>query len=139
MLSRTTFYALSLLLLCGGAASADIIYKPVNPSFGGDPFNTNHLQGLAGIQNMFKPESKSSTALSDSERFLNMLQSRLYSGLASQVADAIFGDNAQPSGVITFDDQTIAFNNDGTQIELVITDLNTGQVTTIVVPALSTN
>ena len=139
MFSRTTFYAASLVILCGSAASADIVYKPTNPSFGGDPFNTNHLQGLAGVQNLFKPESKSSTALSDSERFLNMLESRLYSGLASQVADAIFGDNAQQNGVITFDDQTIAFNNDGTQIELIITDLNTGQVTTIVVPALATN
>ena len=51
----------------------------------------------------------SSSQQSNSERFLSMLQSRLYSSLASQVAEAIFGENAQPSGTITFDDQTISF------------------------------
>jgi curli production assembly/transport component CsgF len=55
------------------------------------------------------------------------------------VADAIFGENAQDHGTITFDDQTISFTNDGEQITLVVTDLNTGQVTNIVIPALSTD
>jgi curli production assembly/transport component CsgF len=119
-------------------ASADLIYKPINPSFGGEPFNSSHLQGLAGSQNQFK-DSTTRKEQSSSERFLAMLQSRLYSSLASQVADAIFGENAQDSGTITFDDQTISFTNDGTQITLVITDLNTGQVTNIVIPTLVSN
>jgi curli production assembly/transport component CsgF len=119
-------------------AAADLIYKPINPSFGGEPFNSSHLQGLAGSQNQFK-DSTTRKEQSSSERFLAMLQSRLYSSLASQVADAIFGENAQDSGTITFDDQTISFTNDGTQITLVITDLNTGQVTNIVIPTLVSN
>ncbi len=138
LFSRTAFYATFMIALSSGV-SADIIYKPLNPSFGGDPFNSSHLQGLAGIQNEYKPQSGGSSSMTDSQRFLSMLQSRLYSGLASQVADAIFGENAKTNGVITFDDQTIAFSNDGSQIELTITDLNTGQVTTIVVPTLATN
>ncbi len=137
MFSKTMTLTL-LLLVCAASTRADIIYKPINPSFGGDPFNSNHLQGLAASQNQFKPESTNSKQ-SDSERFISMLESRLYSGLASQVAEAIFGDNAQPSGTITFDDQTIVFNNTGTSIELTITDLNTGEVTNIVIPTLVAN
>jgi curli production assembly/transport component CsgF len=129
------FYVSFLLIALSTPAMADMIYKPINPSFGGDSFNSSHLQGLAGSQNEYK-NSASSAQQSNSERFLNMLESRLYSSLASQVAEAIFGENAQPNGTITFDDQTISFVNDGTQITLNVTDLNTGQITTISIPVL---
>jgi curli production assembly/transport component CsgF len=131
------FIALSLCFFSSEHAAADLIYKPINPSFGGDAFNSNHLQGLANSQNSFA-QKKSSTTQSTTERFLSMLQSRLYSALASQVADAIFGDNAQPSGTLVFDDQQITFFNTGTEIQLTITDFGTGQVTNIVVPTLQT-
>jgi curli production assembly/transport component CsgF len=124
-----------LLIAFSTPATADLVYKPVNPSFGGDSFNSSHLQGLAATQNQFK-EGMSSSQQSNSERFLSMLQSRLYSSLASQVAEAIFGENAQPSGTITFDDQTITFSNDGTSITLDVLDSITGQVTQIIIPVL---
>jgi curli production assembly/transport component CsgF len=66
-----------------------------------------------------------------------MLQSRLYSSLASQVSEAIFGDNAQPNGTLVFDDQQITFINTGTEIHLTVTDFTTGQVTNIVIPTLN--
>ena len=117
-------------------ASADMIYKPINPSFGGDSFNSNHLQGLAASQNQHK-EKTASSSQTTSERFLSMLQSRLYSALASQVADAIFGPDAQQSGTLVFDNQQISFLNTGTEIHLTVTDSNTGEITTIVIPTLN--
>lgn len=137
MLHKGSISIVALGLLASPAL-ADIVYKPINPSFGGEPFNSSHLQGLAGTQNPFKKEGGGS-AQSSSERFLSMLQSRLYSALASQVSEAIFGENAQPSGTIRFDDQEITFNNSGDSIELTITDFSTGEVTTIVIPNLVTN
>jgi curli production assembly/transport component CsgF len=113
-----------------------MIYKPINPSFGGDPYNTNHLQALANSQNQYKAKADAAEKQSTSERFLSMLQSRLYSGLANQVAEAIFGENAQPSGTLVFDDQQISFVNDGSSIHLTVTDSSTGQITTIVIPTL---
>jgi curli production assembly/transport component CsgF len=134
LLSKSTAFAL-FVLFCAAPASAEILYKPINPSFGGDPFNSSHLQGLAATENLFKPDNKSTTQ-SRSEQFLSMLESRLYSSLASQVADAIFGDNAQPSGTITFEDQSIFFNHTATSIDIQITDLTTGKVTNISIPTL---
>ncbi len=86
-------YATAFILIsgCFSPASADLLYKPVNPSFGGDPFNSNHLTGLAASQNQFKDTGSSQSSQTTTERFLSMLESRLYSSLASQVADAIFG------------------------------------------------
>jgi curli production assembly/transport component CsgF len=91
---------------------------------------------LAASQNQHKDDGSSSESQTTTERFLSMLQSRLYSSLASQVAEAIFGDNAQPNGTLVFDDQQITFTNDGTAIHLTVTDFTTGQVTNIVVPTL---
>lgn len=118
------------------SAMADMVYRPINPSFGGDPFNSSHLNSLATAQNLHK-QSSTTTTQTASERFLSMLESRLYSSLASQVADAIFGENAQDDGTITFDDQQVHFHNTGTEIQLTITDFITGKVTTITVPTLN--
>lgn len=131
-------YAIVWLLVigCWSPASADLLYKPINPSFGGDSFNSNHLMGMAGAENQHKETSKASSTQSTTDRFLSMLESRLYSSLASQVADAIFGEHAQPNGTITFDDQQISFVNTGTEIRLTVTDFTTGEVTNISIPVL---
>ena len=118
-------------------ANADMVYKPINPSFGGDPFNANFLQSMATAQNTHKAEPRASVTQSASERFISLLESRLYSSLASQVAEAIFGDNAQPTGTITFDDQEISFVNTGTEIQITVTDFATGGITHITVPTLT--
>jgi curli production assembly/transport component CsgF len=136
MRSAKICFAACMFLCSINTAQADLIYRPINPSFGGDPFNSNHLQGLAGTQNEFKPDSKTKPQ-SATDRFLSMLQSRLYSSLAGQVADAIFGENAQPTGTIVFDDQQVSFSNNGVEIEITILNFSTGEVTNITVPTLT--
>lgn len=135
MSERKCIPAFIVSFLLATPVAADIVYRPINPSFGGDSFNSSHLNTLATAQNLHKPKPASKTQ-SSTERFLAMLQSRLYSALASQVAEAIFGDNAQKEGTVTFDDQQVHFANDGTEIQISITNLLNGEVTTIVVPVL---
>ena len=136
-MKRETVASIGLFLFLISPSSADIIYTPINPSFGGHYLNSNHLQNLATVQKQFE-ENSSSDSRSDSERFLSMLESRLYSSLASEVANAIFGDDAQPNGTIVFDDQQISFVNTGAEIQLTVTDYGTGQVTNITIPTLVT-
>ena len=141
ILSRVPVLALATGLLASNAAASDLLYTPVNPSFGGNPFNSAHLLGLANAQN--EPKRKADEAAekarqqSDSDRFVQMLQTRLYSSLAQQVSSAIFGDDAQPEGTIKFDDQEISWVNTGTEIRLLVLDAQTGQVTEIVIPTLT--
>ena len=115
------------------ASAQDIVYAPVNPSFGGNPFNSAHLLGIANAQNGFK-DPKASTSGSQADIFSRQLQSRLLSALSSQIVDAIFGENPQQSGTIQFGGQTISFVRGLTEVTLTITDDGTGEVTTIVVP-----
>lgn len=127
----TVATALGAALVASGAAAQDLSYTPTNPSFGGNPFNSSHLLGVAGAQNNYKEPT---TATSQSELFSRQLQSRLLSALASQVTDAIFGDNPQDNGTITFGDQTITFVRSLDSVKLSITDAATGTVTDIEIP-----
>jgi curli production assembly/transport component CsgF len=120
-LSRAAL-ALVAGLLAAPALSGQLVYTPVNPSFGGNPLNSSHLMGLASAQ-------RSATAFdanlgsgsggtggtgetpgsSDAELFLRQLQGRLLSALASQVTEAIFGADPQRTGEIIFGGTTISF------------------------------
>lgn len=115
------------------ASAQDIVYEPINPSFGGNPFNSAHLLGIAGAQNKTKDPASTATN-SQADIFARQLQSRLLSALSSQIVDAIFGENPQESGTITFGGQTIRFERGLESVTLTITDDATGEITTIVVP-----
>ena len=43
------------------ALAQDITYQPVDPSFGGNPFNSAHLLGIANAQNKYKDPSAANT------------------------------------------------------------------------------
>lgn len=128
----------------------ELVYRPINPSFGGSPLNSAHLLGLANAQRDATardakkhggapgPGGGSGGGDSDVDLFIRQLQGRLLSALASQVTDAIFGQNPQESGTITFGSTTVEFERTLDSITLRITDAN-GTVTTIIVPQLVTN
>lgn len=120
---------------CASSAGAqDLVYEPVNPSFGGNPFNSSHLLGLANAQNDYTDPAKSSTQ-SQAEQFARQLQSRLLSALASQITDAIFGDNPQETGTVQLGGQTVSWERTLDSVTLTITDDVTGEVTVIEVPS----
>jgi curli production assembly/transport component CsgF len=122
-----------LLSVSAPVFAQDIVYAPINPSFGGNPFNSAHLLGIANAQNDFK-DPKAASSGSQADIFSRQLQSRLLSALSSQIVDAIFGENPQQRGTIQFGGQTISFVRGLEEVTLTITDDGTGEVTTIVIP-----
>lgn len=127
-------FALALMLLAAPAASQDLVYEPVNPSFGGNPFNSSHLLGIANAQNDYRDPRARSTG-SQADLLTRQLQSRLLSAVSSQIVDAIFGDDPQESGTFQFGDQTISFVRTGTEVVITIVNNVSGEVTEIRVPA----
>lgn len=126
---------LAFCILAGPAQAQEMVYEPVNPSFGGNPFNSSHLLAIANAQDDTGPNGTSSSSNNaQADLFVRQLQSRLLSGLAAEVTDAIFGENPQESGRIVFGDQTIEFFRGLESITLTIFDAATGQTTEIVIP-----
>jgi curli production assembly/transport component CsgF len=118
------------------ALAQQLVYTPINPSFGGDSFNSSHLLAIANAQNNYRDPNAPSVSNSQMDQFLRQLQSRLLSSLAAQVNDAIFGPNPQESGTITFGDQIITFFRGIDSVTLTIKDLSTGTVTEVIIPLM---
>ena len=127
-------------VFCYAATASEVVYTPINPTFGGNPLNASQLQYVATAQKPNQPTTASTTASaqqSTSQQFLQMLQSQLYASLASSVSSAITGQNAQASGTIKLNTTQVTWYTalDGKHITM--TDTSTGQVTQIVIPVVS--
>lgn len=145
---QATFGLLLLAGTAGAALAGDLVYTPTNPSFGGNPLNSSHLLSIASAQRKataFDADDGSGggdgsgepgSGNSDVDLFVRQLQGRLLSALAGQVTEAIFGENPQDNGTITFGPTIVTFERTIDSIRLVITDTDTGTVTEIIVPQL---
>ncbi|WP_198598206.1 curli assembly protein CsgF [Mangrovicella endophytica] len=135
------------------AGAGDLVYTPVNPSFGGNPLNSSHLLAIANAQRDATASDADDgdglssgggsggggSSNSQADLFVSQLQGRLLSALASQVTEAIFGENPQDQGTVRFGDTTVTFDRTLDSIRLTIANGLDGTVTEIVVPQLVTS
>ncbi|MGO5000047.1 curli assembly protein CsgF [Oceanisphaera sp. W20_SRM_FM3] len=110
--------------------ASELVYTPINPTFGGNPLNGSFLLGNAQAQNKYKdPEledrlkNNTPTAL---ERFTSQLESRLLSQLLTNIQNGETGSLTTDAFIINLQD------NDGV-LTIVITDRLTGEVSEIIV------
>jgi curli production assembly/transport component CsgF len=123
----------SVAFLSAPVAAQDLVHEPISPTFGGNPFNSQHVLGVANANNDFR-DPRAASSNSQADIFARQLQSRLLSALSSQIVDAIFGENPQESGTISFGGQTIEFFRNLEEVTLIIKNDTTGEETRIVVP-----
>ncbi|WP_313478355.1 curli assembly protein CsgF [Stutzerimonas kunmingensis] len=123
---------LASLLLSTGASATELVYTPVNPSFGGSPLNGAWLLGNAQAQNKKKdPDALDRSSLlenqSSLDRFTSQLESRLLGDLLSGVTDG-------KTGTVTTDDFIVrVYNGDAGMLIVEITDRLTGEMSEIIV------
>lgn len=134
----TGFATTWLLMAASGASAQQLIYTPINPAFGGNPFNSTQLEADANAQNSYRPNGSTTRQQTQAQLFASELQSQLLGDLANQVAQAIFGPNAQSSGTYSFGGETVTFTRLLGQITVTITD-GTGAQTVITLPSPSTS
>ncbi|MCQ2028736.1 curli production assembly protein CsgF [Stutzerimonas zhaodongensis] len=128
---KTTGVFLAGLLLSSGLGATELVYTPVNPSFGGSPLNGAWLLGNAQAQNDTKdPNAIDRASLggtSTLDRFTNQLESRLLSDL---LVDARNGK----TGSVTTDDFIVrVINDDLGNLVVNITDRLTGEISEIII------
>lgn len=127
---NATGMLLAGLLLSVGVNATELVYTPVNPSFGGSPLNGAWLLGSAQAQNDTKDPDAVDRSLragtSALDRFSSQLESRLLSDLLGDVRDG-------KTGSIQTDDFIVDISKDdiGNTIVL-ITDRLTGDVSEII-------
>lgn len=130
---------LSALIISGLAAAlslessaGELIYQPLNPSFGGDPFMGSYLLGKAQSQDTNSdPNARSLEPLSSTERLIQSLESRLISQLISDVGAGEIGEGSFDSGEFS-----VVVRDEGGQLIVRVVDKVTGDVTNISVGGL---
>ena len=136
-----------LILIAGGLAAGwlvasvgfagELVYLPANPSFGGNPFNAAPLLSNAQAQNSHTAEESARVnaaalrADSIADRVDRLVLNGIASGILGNITDSL--GNLIP-GTINTGINTIVITDLGTQLEVVITNNATGEVTIILVP-----
>lgn len=122
---------IALAASVGGAEARDLVYEPINPAFGGNPFNSDHLLATANIQNKFVEERED---LTPEQEFAERLESRLLSQLSLEITRAIFGEDVLDDTAFSVGDITVSIIIDGDNAIITITDIITGGTSEIIVP-----
>ncbi|MFG0834032.1 curli assembly protein CsgF [Aeromonas bivalvium] len=129
MCSRLLLLALTVTMT---ASASELIYRPINPSFGGNPLNSSHLLGTANAQNDYKdPSVGGSSGTSALDRLTSSLQSRLVSQLLADIGQ----DGSQSGSLVTDEFAINVVDEDGT-LAISITDRATNETTLIEVNGL---
>ncbi len=114
------------------AQAGNLIYQPINPSFGGDPFVGSYLLGKAQAQDTTTdPNTRSVQSLSSTERLLQNLESRLISQLISDVSRGEVDE-----GSFVSDEFGVVVSDSSGQLVVRVVDKITGDVTEISVGGL---
>lgn len=118
-----------LALLPATAFATELVYTPVNPSFGGNPLNGNFLLQKAQSQNAYTAERQT---LSFVDKFREALERNIINSLTRRIADGELVEGVYNTGEFQVE---VTTDTDGSVI-VNITNLVTGEVTVITIPTI---
>jgi curli production assembly/transport component CsgF len=114
------------IFMCAGSAQAtELIYIPVNPSFGGSALNGSFLLNKAQAQN----DNSRSNEKDFVTRFQESLERNIINTITRGVADGDITDGTYDTG-----DFRVEVSPTANGVMLTITNLLTGEVTVIEMP-----
>lgn len=115
--------------------SQDIVYKPMNPFFGGDTFNYQQMLASANAQNSFEEDSGYDyEQSSDLDNFADTLNRQLLNSLSSDLYQDQFGDEALTEGTYVFGSLVVEVSPTSGGLSVNILDTSTGEQTQIIIP-----
>lgn len=126
--------SITVLAMAATAEASQLVYRPVNPNFGGNPFNGAPL--LANARAQFTGSDSGGQDADPISVFTRTLQARLLSQVSSEIVGSIFGEDAQDAGTFTVGDTSIQFERIGESVSVEIDDLVTGTSTSLQFPVL---
>lgn len=122
------------LVVAGQATATEMVYRPINPSFGGDPLNGPVLLNSANAQNN-KTDPKTTAyggaaGQTPLQQFSDTLQRSILSRVASSVSGGLFNSSGAliPGTVNTADFSITISDLGGGVLQITTTDKKTGQM-----------
>lgn len=128
----------TIILILGSIAMAsELTFQFTNPSFGGNPLYGSYYLQSAQMQNTFTKKSSFYTPKTLIERFTESFTNQLLYRMSDYILDQLFGeDNQLPDKpmIYTIGTFRIEYDPTGENYLFTITDISTGQTTTLEVP-----
>ncbi len=112
----------------------DFVYQPINPAFGGNPYNYSWLLGQAQTQNTFEEEDPYGEEDNPLAGLQNDINEQVLNALTAEFYRNQFGETGLTEGYYKFGSYEIDISpiSDGMQVRII--DIYTGSETTIIVP-----
>lgn len=115
------------VLASSQAAATQLVYEPINPSFGGNPMNGSFLLQKAQSQNAHKPSSSERSFV---QRFQEQLERNIINSLTRRIADGDLVEGIYDTGEYTVE----VMGQDDGSVLVYITNNASGEVTVITMP-----
>ncbi|MCE7065093.1 curli production assembly/transport component CsgF [Dyadobacter sp. CY326] len=132
-------YLLLILLIIASqiGLAQSLVYRPVNPSFGGDSFNYSWLMNSAQAQDKLKdPDAKLSSAATTQDplaEFSNTLNRQILNSISQRLIKDQFGEEGIKEGTYQFGSFLVDVSPGAAGLIVRITDGKGGE-TSITVP-----
>ncbi len=122
---------------CSYVSAQQLVYKPINPAFGGDTFNYQWLLSSATSQNQFDNSDNRLNSLRDLNS-LNSFTENLNRQMLSQLSQKLFGNqfgegDLQP-GTYIFGSMYLEVIETGQGLLISILNTDTGEQSEILIP-----
>jgi len=132
-------FIISVVVFSTSSLASQLVYQPINPTFGGNPMNASMLMSKAQAQNKHK-EKRPEKSYAD--KFQESLERSVMNKLIRQITDYANGELDEDGNPIFLEDQlfssgdyiieVIISNPDSLTVQLTNTD--TGEITIIEIP-----
>jgi curli production assembly/transport component CsgF len=124
----------ALILFSFSGFSQQLVYKPVNPAFGGDTFNYQWLMSSAQAQNTFEESTRTGLSSNPLNDFENNLNRQILNQLSREVIEEIFGEGSLQDGKFEFGTLKINIASEADGVNIDIHNSQDGSRTNIIVP-----
>lgn len=113
-----------------------LVYKPINPAFGGDTFNYQWLLSSAAAQNQFDNNTGGSSLsnLNSLGSFTDSLNRQLLSQLSTKLFGNQFGEGELKPGTYVFGSMYLEVTQANGGLLIKILNTSTGEQSEIVIP-----
>ena len=113
----------------------DFVYQPINPAFGGNPYNYSWLLAQAQAQNLYQEEDL--FGLEEQDPLANLqddINRQILNSITQEFYRNQFGEDGLTVGYYKFGSYEIDISpiSEGMQVRII--DIYTGSETTIIVP-----
>ena len=134
-MKKLNLVILLVFSMIGFCQAQDLVYRPINPAFGGDTFNYNWLLSSAQAQNLLEDPSFSDLGETNTlDEFSESLNRQLLNQLSRELVTNQFGESGLEEGSFTLGNFQVDVTNSLEGLVISIFDIVAGEQTQVIIP-----